>query len=340
MNHQQQMNTVATKFATFCEATEAARTEFKVPGVAVGILVEGEELTAGFGVTNVNHPLPVDADTLFQIGSTTKTLTATVAMQFVEAGKLELDRPIRDYVPSLELADPEVTAKVTLRHLFTHTGGWIGDFFIDTGRGDDALQRYVTRTKELRQEVPLGEAFVYNNAGLGIASYVIQEVGGKSYEQLVKEMLLDPLGMEMSFFFPEDVMIHRFAVGHSTPAEGEISVAKPWPIPRAANGQGGLSASVRDQLRYARFHMGDGKTAEGKELLSTTMLKKMQEPQVKIPFGGHIGISWFIRHIDELRVVGHGGATLEQHSAFQFAPERDFAFVLTTNSTWGTSCAA
>lgn len=81
---------------------------------------------------------------------------------------------------------------IILRHLFTHTGGWIGDFFIDTGRGDDALQRYVTRAKELCQEVPLGEAFVYNNVGLGIASYVLQEVGGKSYEQLVKEMLLDP----------------------------------------------------------------------------------------------------------------------------------------------------
>src|SRR5690242_13267635 len=90
-----------------------------VPGVAVGILFEGREYVGGLGVTNVDHPLPVDADTLFQIGSTTKTMTATAAMRLVEQGKLDLETPIREYLPDLRMRDEEVTERVTLRHLFT-----------------------------------------------------------------------------------------------------------------------------------------------------------------------------------------------------------------------------
>src|SRR5687768_12400291 len=103
-----------------------------VPGVAVGVQHEGKEHTAGFGVTNVDHPVPVDADTLFQIGSTTKTVTGTVAMQLVESGMLDLDAPVRTYLPDLRLSNEAVAGAVTMRHLFTHTAGWVGDYFEDT----------------------------------------------------------------------------------------------------------------------------------------------------------------------------------------------------------------
>ena len=88
-----------------------------VPGVAVGVLHEGVEHVAGFGVTNVYHPLPVDADTLFQIGSTTKTVTGTAVMLLVEMGKLDLDAPVRTYLPDLRLSSADVAAAVTMRHL-------------------------------------------------------------------------------------------------------------------------------------------------------------------------------------------------------------------------------
>ena len=84
-------------------------------------------------MTNVEHPLPVDADTLFQIGSISKTVTATAAMRLVEAGRLDLDAPLRHYLPELRLADEAVAAAVTAHHLFIHTGGWAGDYFADGG---------------------------------------------------------------------------------------------------------------------------------------------------------------------------------------------------------------
>ncbi|NIP34966.1 MAG: serine hydrolase, partial [Thermoplasmata archaeon] len=101
--------------------------EFHVPGVAVGVLHGDETFTEGLGVTNVDHPIAVDETTLFQIGSITKTFVGTLAMRLVETGKLELDAPIRTYLPDFRVLDEEASEKATMRHLFTHTAGWVGD---------------------------------------------------------------------------------------------------------------------------------------------------------------------------------------------------------------------
>ena len=133
------MNTSQT--AQLAEQIRTGMGRHKVPGVAVGLWMDGEEYAEGFGVTSLENPLPVTPNTLFQIGSTTKTITATLVMRLVEAGKPELDAPVRQYLPALRLADEDVAARVTLRHLLTHTGGWAGDYFVRTGSGDDALAK-------------------------------------------------------------------------------------------------------------------------------------------------------------------------------------------------------
>jgi CubicO group peptidase (beta-lactamase class C family) len=116
-------------FTAICERIPEALARHKVPGMVLGITSEGQDLVRGFGVTNIDHPLPVDEDTLFQIGSTTKTFTATAAMRLVEQGKLALDEPVRSYLPDFSMRDPAVTERATMRHLLTHTGGWQGTFF-------------------------------------------------------------------------------------------------------------------------------------------------------------------------------------------------------------------
>lgn len=106
-----------------------------IPGAVVGILDEGEVRTAGLGVTNVDYPLPVTDETLFQIGSITKTFTATAMMRLVEMGELALDATVRTYIPYFKVADETASSQATIRHLLTHMGGWFGDFFQDTGSG-------------------------------------------------------------------------------------------------------------------------------------------------------------------------------------------------------------
>src|SRR5215203_5680100 len=109
---------------------QASMKRHAVPGVALGIYDGGEELTEGFGVTSAENPLPVDSGTLFQIGSITKTVTATAIVVLAERGMLDLDEPVSTYLPDLRLADEEVARKVarkvTTPHLLTHVGGWVG----------------------------------------------------------------------------------------------------------------------------------------------------------------------------------------------------------------------
>ncbi len=114
-----------------------------VPGVALGIHQKGQEFSAGFGITSVEHPLPVTVNTLFQTGSISKTFTGTAIMMLVEQGKVDLDAPVKKYIKDFKVQDQEVTRKVTVRQLLTHMGGWVGDYFNDFGNGDDALDRMV-----------------------------------------------------------------------------------------------------------------------------------------------------------------------------------------------------
>ena len=98
---------------------------YHVPGIAVGMWHDGILELGGWGVTSVDHPLAVDADTLFQIASVTKTITATVVMRLVEQRKVDLDAPVRTYIPSFKLKDSDAAARATVKHLVTHTGGWL-----------------------------------------------------------------------------------------------------------------------------------------------------------------------------------------------------------------------
>ncbi len=305
-----------------------------VPGVALGAVFDGREFLAGFGVTSVNNPLPVDGDTLFQIGSTTKTVTATLAMILARQGKLDLDLPLRKYLPDLKLADEEATACASMRHLLTHTGGWSGDFFDDTGSGDDALARYVAKMADLPQVTPLGETYSYSNSGFCLAGRVIEAIAGATYEKTATEMVLRPLGMAQSSFFPAEVMLSRFAAGHAV-NEGKASVSRPWPIPRASNPAGGISSSAREQLRYARFHMGDGSGADGSRVLAPESLAAMQDPHADGPLDRKQGLAWILRDVRGARLVLHGGATNGQQSAFLMAPDAGFAIAVLTNSSTG-----
>src|SRR3954467_1099247 len=111
----------------------------EVPGVSVGVFHAGEEHYAFHGVTSIENPLPVDDVTLFQFGSTGKTFTATAVMRLVEQGKVDLDAPVRTYIPELKLKDDDVAQRVTVLQLLNHTAGWAGDLMEDVGDGDDAL---------------------------------------------------------------------------------------------------------------------------------------------------------------------------------------------------------
>jgi CubicO group peptidase (beta-lactamase class C family) len=317
-------------------AIEGSLADTGTPGAAVGLLHEGAERVAGLGVTSVENPLDVTPETLFQIGSITKTFTGTVAMILVERGDLELDVPVRRYMPKLALQDERVAARVTMRHLLTHTAGWVGDWFADHGSGDDALARMVDDLPRLPQLTPLGEVWSYNNAGFYLAGRVIEVVTGEVYERVVRELLLEPLGLVQTLFAAEDVLTRRFAVGHHLAEEGPPTVARPWAIGRAHHAAGGLASTVGDLLRYARFHLSGG---EG--VLTRASLDEMQQPTVRAEsIFGWVGIAWSVDDATGARIVSHGGGTNGQVSWLGLLPEHDVAFAIVTNHQRGGEVVA
>lgn len=322
----------------FQELTDRIQKDMKrlhVPGVAVGVWHKGREVRAGFGVTSVENPLPVTPETLFQTGSISKTYTATLLMQLVEQGKLDLDEPVRKYMPELKLSNESVAEQVTTRHLLTHTGGWVGDYFNDFGNGDDANELMVKDLAQLPQIQAMGKIWSYNNTGFNIAARLVEVLTGKPFETAAQEMLLDPLGLNMTFFYPSDILFtHRFVVGHHREG-GKTLVSRPWAIGRAGNGVGGVVSTVSDLLKYARFHMGNGKSETGKRVISGKSLAAMRVPHISAGGRGEMCITWFRNGIGGLMRFGHGGATHGQQAYFFFIPEKDFALAILTNSDDG-----
>lgn len=218
----------------------------------------------------------MDGDTIFRIGSTTKTFTGTVLMRLAEQGKVDLDAPVRRYLPDFSVADGAASAAVTVRQLLNHTPGWMGDDVQDFGRGEDAIARYVASMTQLPQVSVPGTVFAYNNAGLVVAGRIIEVVTGMAYEAAVQDLLLDPLQLRSTRYFADQVIGLNVAASHDVVDGNPVVDTKFWSFPRSCNPTGGLLSDARDQLRYARFHLGDGTAADGSRLLSPQSLEAMR----------------------------------------------------------------
>ena len=311
-----------------------AMARYHVPGLAVGLYRDGQTEFDGWGVTSVDNPLSVDGDTVFQIASVTKTITATVIMRLVEQGKIRLDAPVRTYIPSFKLKDEDAARRATVKHLVTHTGGWLGDCFADFGNGDDALARYVDAMVELEQLTPLGEIWHYSNSSFTVLGRIVEVVTGKTYESATRELLFTPLGMDHSVFSAGEAIVLRASVGHQISDE-QPRVVKPWAFPRATTPVGGVVSSVKDLMRYAAFHLGDGTAPDGKRLLSRTTLDLMRTPQAPADLDRKVGIAWFIRDVQGVRLQYHGGVAIGQQGVLMLAPEKGMAITVQTNSVRG-----
>ena len=310
--------------------------EHKVPGASLGILQDGEITEVAAGLTNKREGIEVTTDTVFQIGSITKSWTATVVMQLVDEGVLDLDAPVRTYLPDFKVADADVSAKVTLRHLLSHTSGIDGDHFEDSGRGDDCLQKYVASCAKLSQTHPLGATMSYCNSGYNITGRVLETVTGMTWDAVMRERLFTPLGLTHTSTLPEEAILRRAAVGHIAAKPGEEpEVAPVWVLPRNAGPAGLINSTARDTLVFARLHLDDGRTADGTQLLSPASVKAMQEAQVDVPdrytLGDQWGLGWILFHWGGRFLYGHDGATIGQGAFLRILPDAKLAIVLLTN---------
>ena len=325
---------------TLSEVVRYAAEKFGIPGLSVGVWADGAETYAAHGVTNIEDPQPIDRNTLYATGSASKPFAATALMHLVAQGKVELDAPVRRYIPELTLPNEEWTAQITVLNLLSHTAGLDWRLIVDTGDGDDALAEFIAQLTGLEQFAAPGTRASYSQVGFSIIARIIEKVTGLTFEQAVETIVLEPLGLTNTLYALDKIMDRPAAWGHNADENGELVVAREWKDNRANNGGGGVASSVADLLRWARFHLGDasvvvGPSADGAEVLPDEVRRQMQVPTVELrssTLGDAFGLCWFIKDIAGLRTVGHGGSGNGQFIEFLFVPERDFAIVSAANA--------
>jgi CubicO group peptidase (beta-lactamase class C family) len=313
---------------------EAAR--HNVPGIAIGILQDGHIDVEVAGFANLQGKRPVTPNTLFQIGSITKVFTATLVQQLVEEGLLDLDEPVKTYLPDFTLADKDAETTITLRHLLSHTSGIEGDYFEDLGLGDEALATAVSRLDTLKQWNAPGELFAYCNSGFYLTGRIIEVVTGKTYEEALQEKLLTPLGTPDITAHTYDVILRDHSIGYNLNDRGAgHEVADPFAFSRQVTAAGNLMAPVDQLLRFAQLHLGDG-TIDGKRLLSPILAKEMRVPTSIAPENQAVfGVGWAIRPIGDEFAIMHNGGTNGQRALLIVLPNRGFAVAVLTNGSRG-----
>jgi CubicO group peptidase (beta-lactamase class C family) len=307
-----------------------------IPGASLAVLRDGEAHTATAGVTNLDTGVEVTPDTLFQIGSIAKAYTATAVMRLAERGDLGLDAPVRDLLKRFKVADPVVTNTVTPRHLLAHTSGIAGECFEDTGRGDDALERYVAGCADLGQVHELGATFSYCNSGYSILGRLIEVLRGTTWDEAIRDRIHAPLGATASGTLPEDVIWRPVAAPHQTEDDGEAHLLDAWELDRGQGPAGGIVTTAGDLLRFARMHLRGGLAEDGTRVLSEASVVAMREPAVTLPDPDsgttHWGLGWeLVRRDGEPDLIGHGGDLLGHHAQLTICPDADLALVLLVN---------
>jgi CubicO group peptidase (beta-lactamase class C family) len=315
---------------------DALIAEHKIPGATLGVLHGDDVSLFAAGVTNKNTGVEVTDDTLFQIGSITKVWTATLVMMLVDEGVLDLDTPVVTYLPEFKVADADVTKRVTLRDLLSHRSGIGGDHILETGRGDDTLERYLETCTDIGQEHDLGATMSYCNTGYSVAGRVLEKVTGKTWDVLLRERLIEPLGLTHTNTLPEEAILFRAAVGHTKlPGQDEEQPTTMWVLPRSAGPAGLINADAADLLTFARFHLDDGRAPDGTQLLSPGSVKQMQEPQIDVPdsftLGNQWGVGWILFSWDGHAGYGHDGSTIGQRAYLRVFPDARLAVTLLTN---------
>ncbi|HET6909946.1 MAG TPA: serine hydrolase [Mycobacteriales bacterium] len=319
------------RLAQLCE-------QYDVPGAAATVLHGDEVVTVVHGIRSVDSNEPVTPQTVFQIGSNTKLYTATLAMQLVDAGLVELDAPVTRYVPEFRLAPEGFADTVTVRHLLTHTSGIPGDIFgPHIPWGDDAISTFVDELKTLEPLGAAGEVWSYCNAGWVLLGRLVESVAGQTFHSAWRQRLVDPIGAVRTRALPDQVLPLEPALGHVSGSDGKPRVAPVYATSPACFPAGSLPvATGEDLIRFVRLHLDGGVAESGERLLSAEAVAAMQTPQVSLPSLGsqrrHWGLGWALGETtDGRRILGHGGGTLGQLSTVEVLPDERLAVVVLTN---------
>ena len=314
------------RFEEMVRIVEASMREHQVPGVAFGVIKDGQIQMRALGVTSVEDPRPVTDDTRFLVASVSKTFVATAAMALVQQGKLDLDAPVQRVLPTFRVKDEEASATVTLRTLLTQSAGWESTYNVEEGEG--ALGRWVPTMVESIQLSPPGRVWSYNNPSAALAGRMIEVVTGMEYRDALRALVLDPIGLDGITTHVYELLTFPVAPGHRAGPDGRPVVVRPYARGSSVPA-GGVNASIRSLMKYIAFHLGEH-DGDRPGVIARATRTAMQQPQLrKEPSGEEMGIGFHLQTLNGVRTATHGGSG--GAGFITFVPERRFGFAVLTN---------
>lgn len=314
-----------------------ALADWEVPGIAVVAVQDGQTLLQrGYGVRVAAGAGAVNERTLFNLGSASKAFTTALVAQLVDQKILTWDDPVAKHLPALKL--PDYAPGVTLRDLAAHRTGWGAASYNFIG-----LDRKGTlaRIQHLPQAAPIRSRLVYNNLGYSVLAEAAAAVSGKTWEQLLRERLFEPLAMRDSTIYgPQLAGLANLAAAHAK-IDGAITPIKPIALDSVAPA-GGIYTSARDMAAWTKMLLAKGMSGD-RRLIEERSIGLMQHMHMPLPVSGmaklwpstHFygyGLGWFVRDYRGVKVVEHGGNTAGQSAFVLLAPELDFGVAVMANS--------
>jgi len=312
-----------------------------VPGLSVGVVYNNEVLyTKGFGVNNIETKELVDENSLFHMASVSKTFVATGIMQLVEQGKINLDECLIKYLPYFKLRDDRYK-KITIRQLLSHISGMPDedDYEWDKAQYDEeALERYVRSISNRELMWEPGEKFAYSNIAFEILGDVIAKVSGVSFENYMKENILNVLEMEESNFYKPLVSKDLLTSPHILDIKNGYgaTVSEIFPYNRAHGPSSTLYSNVVEMCNYAIANMKDGRFGEGK-ILEANSYTELWTKNASTDWGGYaseVGLAWFSGEYRGNKVESHSGGDTGFRSELILLPERGIAVVAMVNADY------
>lgn len=350
--------TLATSLATGLAAQSAPRDvdtyiaqalkRYHQPGVAVAVVKEGKVVfQQGWGVRTAGRPEPVTAQTLFQVASNSKAVTAAALAILVDDGKLRWDDPVTDYLPWFRLGgEAYITRELTVRDLLLHRSGLsLGAGDLMWWFGEHSREEIARALRHITPATSFRASYAYDNVLYVVAGEVVKAASGMEWDDFVRTRIFEPLGMRRT---QTSVRLFRPGDDVATP-HARVNVAGDleaiaWDTVDNIGSAGAINSSVADWARWLMVQLDSGRTATGDRLWKEARTREMWNPGINIPVGipgpafmalranfNGYALGWSIRDYRGLKLVTHTGGLAGMLSRVFLVPEKKVGVVVLTN---------
>lgn len=315
------------------ELLESERVKNKIPGLALAVVKDGEVVfSQGFGHSNLAEQKPVDEETLFAIGSSTKSFTSTLVAMLVDQGKMDWDDPVTKYLPDFQMDVDTGDEVITIGDLLSHRTGFTRMGLI-WASGSKSRAEVIQTAAQAKAYAKFQEKFLYNNVMYMTAGVCAGRAMDSDWDTLVADRIFKPLGMDASSTTIRVAQNdQRLSLGYMWDKDNQEFIHLPMRNLDSIGPSGSINSNVKDMAKWIQFQLDHGKVGDN-ELMTQASQEKTWSKQMEIAGGVNYGFGWMLREWNGKKVVEHGGNIDGFGAQVTLLPELNAGYVLLTNVT-------